>query len=512
MYLITSSGKIVTHQTKLKGFCINNPVDQRRISFFQKLKIKHMNSNKIYLGTTVLLSFLSICDFSCQKEVSHSDSEITTEAQTTAQGNRPDDPGFAENDMVMYWNEKAAIVNEGRITNPLSKAYRFAMIEIAVHDALNSIKPKFQCYALTGVREKKASPDAAVASAAYWSIKLMNLQSAAVPLSTIDRWYNESLANIPDGEAKELGIALGKQSAEAIIANRSSDNFAAAIANYPLADGVAPGEYRSTLPFSNPGQPKTKVHSKWGVLLKPFAVESNSQFRPGAPYAVNSPEYTADFNETKSKGALVGHNRTAEETEMGIFWSETFSFSWNRFARNALQIKKMDAWKTARLFALLHTAIIDATCGVFEAKYHYFFWRPETAIRLADIDGNPNTVGDANWLPSYPFTPNPSNPAMTIHTPPNPHYPAAWPAYGGAATEVMRLLFETDHLSIDQTSPGLPGVTRHYSSFSQAARENTVSRIYVGYQFRTFCMAGEEQGNQIGNYVFNHRFQENEDE
>ena len=457
------------------------------------------------METTKLLHFgsmtLLIATFSlssCKKEVAN---ESVTDQKANISGTTLH--GFAENDMVMYWNEKASIVLNSP-GSPPSKSRYFAIIEIAVHDALNSIKPKFETYALKNSREKKANPDAAVASAAYWTIKGMNVQGS----QPVDDWYTESLATIPDGENKELGIALGKKSADAIIANRATDNFSIANQQLPFADGVAPGEYRSTLPFSNDGMLKIKALREWGTVMAPFVTESNSQFRPAAPYAVNSPEYLADYNEVKAKGARVGHNRTADEDEDGRFWVEISAFGWNRFARNIIASKKMDAWRTARLFALMHTAMVDGVSGCFEAKYHYFYWRPETAIRLGENDGNANTLGDATWLPSYVESPNTSNPAMNVNTPPIPDYPSAHATFGGAASEILRLFFGTDKISIDQTSPTTPGITRHYSTLSQAAKENSLSRIYVGFHFRNAVVKGQTMGQDIANYVFTHSFKE----
>lgn len=459
-----------------------------------------MKQVKITLLPAITLLMIAIWNSSCQKEKTQ---EITE--PTSSMNQKKGSPGFVENDMVLYWNAKAAIVLSGAF-NPPSQSRYFAMIQIAVHDALNSIKPKYQRYALLNKREKIASPDAAVASAAYHTITKLNVQASHPVLD----WYNECLNNIPDGESEDLGIALGEAAADAIISMRSTDNFAIANQQLPVPDGINPGEYKSTLPFSNPGMPKIKALHQWGTLMAPFVVQNNSQFRPKAPFPVNSSQYKTDYEEVKAKGARAEHTRTPDETEIGVFWVEQASSGWNRFARNMISSKKMDAWRTARLFALMHTAMTDGISGCFEAKYHYFYWRPETAIRLGDNDGNNNTTGDANWLPSYTEIPNP-NPSMNVYTPPIPDYPSAHAAFGGVAAEVLRLFFGSDKIAVDQTSPTLPNVTRHYSSISQAAWDNSTSRVYVGYHFRNACLEGEKQGRQIGNYVFNHSFQETDD-
>ena len=455
-------------------------------------------------------AFLVIALFvlSCKKDISTETADLNI---SSAAANALSQKGFVENDMVMFWNEKASQVMDVPVSPP-AQARFFAIIQIAVHDALNSIKPKFETYALKNVHEKNADPNAAIASAAYWTIKGMNLPSAnpsfTFPnLSQLDGWYSQSLLTIPDGESKQLGLELGKQAADAIIANRSTDNFLAANVQIAQPDGVAPGEYRSTLPFSLPGMPPVKALHQWGTQMAPFVTESNSQFRPVAPYSINSIEYLNDFNEVKSKGARINHNRSADEDEIGRFWVERSSIGWNRFARNVVSSKKVDAWKTARLFALLHTAMADAISGTFEAKYHYFYWRPETAIRLGDADGNSNTAGDADWLPSYTEGPNP-NPAMNMYTPPIPDYPSAHASFGGAAAEILKLFFSSDKISINQASPMTPGVVRQYSSIAQAARDNSLSRIYVGYHFRNAALKGEQQGKEIAGYVFGNSFRE----
>lgn len=411
---------------------------------------------------------------------------------------RPDDPGFAENDMVLNWNQKAITVATGPITPPAQHRY-LAMIHIAMHDALNSVKPKYETYALNNHRVQFANPDAAVASAAYHTIIALNLTTAHPVLT----WYNESLATIPDGESKELGKTLGQAAANAIIANRAADNFSIANLQLPQPDGDEPGEYRSTLPFSNVGMPKIKALHQWGTQMKPFVMTSNSQFRPIPPDPVNSLQYVSDYNEVKLKGGRAIHTRTPDESEIGVFWVERSALGWNRFARYILETKKLDAWRTARLFALMHTAMADAATASFEAKYYYFYWRPETAIRLGDSDGNPLTAGEATWLPS-----NMETPPAGIYTPPIPDYPSLHAGYGGAAGTILQKFFGEDNVSVPQTSTTLPGVVRNYNSITKAMRDNSLSRIYVGYHFRKAVIEGERQGKELANYVFENSFKE----
>jgi hypothetical protein len=217
----------------------------------------------------------------------------------------------------------------------------------------------------------------------------------------------------------------------------------------------------------------------------------------GQPYAINSSDYTKDFNEIKTLGAATGSTRTAEQTQIGLFWLENAPLGWNRIARNLAIQYHLDAWKTARLLALVQLAEADANIACFESKFFYNFWRPITAVRLAATDGNPNTAGDPAWD------------VLAPPTPPIPDYPSNHATNGGAAAEVLKDFFEKDNISFDATSNSLPGITRHYNSFSQATRDNSLSRIYVGYHFRNAVMKGEEQGRKIGKWVIAHTLQEN---
>ncbi|MEO7446354.1 MAG: vanadium-dependent haloperoxidase [Ferruginibacter sp.] len=452
------------------------------------------------------LSLLCIILSSCQKDAK----EMLYEKSGTAslQGKQPLDPGFAKNDMVMYWNDKVATVLSGPINQPTRTRY-FAMIQIAVHDALNNIKPKYQRYALTNEREQFASPDAAVASAAYWGIIGLNRQ-VGFP---VDTWYNESLATIPDGESKELGKTLGKHAAEAIIANRANDGFSQTIlVSFTPPNGTNPGEYRSTLTAVN-YVPTTSLFPfrllhNWGTVTRPYVIEGNAQFRPAGPYAVNSNEYTSDFNEVKIKGGRVGGIRSAEEEKIAKFYSENRpSILWNNFVRKAIDNKKLDAWKTARLFALIHVCMAESINSVFNAGYYYYSWRPETAIRLAANDGNVNTEADPAWLPFLSETPTSATPLV-------PGYPNGFAAYAGTSAEILRLFFNSDETSIyittTSTNPAVPDPkpSFHYSSFSQAARDNSLSMIYSGWDFRKSALDGEAMGRQIADYVYTHHFLE----
>ena len=447
--------------------------------------------------------FFIFCLASCKKDFQYDEN---AEYPGVKMGKKSDH-GFADNDMVMYWNEKVATVLAVPMNQP-TRTRLIAIMQIAVHDALNSIKPKFERYALLNEREQFASPDAAVASAAYWAIKGLNRQGS-FPLDT---WYNESLSSIPDGESKELGKALGKKAADAIITRRANDGFTKTIlTSVNPANGVNPGEYRSTVTAVNSVPTQNifpfRIYHNWGTVTVPYVIESNQQFRPGGPYPVNSPEYTADFNEVKTKGARIGSTRTAEEEKMAKFWSENRpSIFWNNIVRKAINNKKLDAWKTARLFALTHVSMAESINSIFDSYYFFYSWRPETAIRLAATDGNNNTEADPAWLPFLSETPTSVSPAL-------PGYPSSFAAYGGTTAEILRLFFNSDETSIDITTSTInaavtePKPSFHFSTFSEAASSNSLSMIYAGWDFRKSVLDGETMGRQIANYVFNNSFQ-----
>ena len=201
---------------------------------------------------------------------------------------------------------------------------------------------------------------------------------------------------------------------------RSVDGYDTPLVDPNYQEGAAPGEYRYT-----PGTPFAFVPGL-GEDLTPFVLEDGSQFRPGPPYSLTSGKYAADVNEIQHLGGddvTTPSDRTADQTEIALFWVESSPLAWNRIARTVADAEGLDPWESARLFGLLNLAMVDGYIGSFEAKYHYRFWRPVTAIRLADIDGNPATTADPTWTP-------------LLENPPIPEYDSGHAVEGGAAAEV----------------------------------------------------------------------------
>ena len=406
-------------------------------------------------------------------------------------------------DAVTAWNAnagKAAIAacmppND----DPLHESRLYAMAHVAIHDALNAIDRRSRPYAFSARASRGASPDAAVAAAARdVLVALLNQLPAIFPpecgvagVASVEADYAAALGAIPDGRAKTRGIEVGKAAAAAILALRAADGADTPLIVTDYPQGTNPGEYRFT-----PGTPFAFAPG-WGDVT-PFVLRDSSQFRPGPPYAVTSRKYTADFVEVKrlgGDGITTPSARTPEQTEIALFWLESSPLQWNRIARTVSATTRLDLWEQARLYGLLNVALADGYIGSFDTKYHYNYWRPVTAIQTADSDGNPSTSADPTWTP-------------LVTTPPVPDYDSAHSVEGGAAAKVLRRFFGTDHISFQTCSLTLPPgrtctdptpVLRRYTSFSQAAAENGLSRILNGFHFRKAVDEGIDHGSKIGN-------------
>ena len=412
--------------------------------------------------------------------------------------------GSAGADAVIAWNanagEAAIAACISPTEDPLHESRMYAMTHVAIHDALNAIDRRSHPYAWDGRAKRRTSPDAAVAAAARdVLVALLSEIPAPFPpacgmagVESVEADYEAALDAISDGRAKTRGVEVGQAAAAAILDLRAADgsNTPLIVTDYP--QGTAPGEWRFT-----PGFPFAFAPG-WADVT-PFVLRDSSQFRPGPPYALTQRKYTADFNEVKrlgGDGITTPSERTADQTEIARFWLESSPLQWNRIARGVAARAGLDLWESARLFALLNMALADGYIGTFETKFQaYNYWRPVTAIQLADTDGNPDTSADPNWTPLDP-------------TPPIPDYDSGHSVEGGAAAQVLQRFFGTDRVRFEVCSMTLPAgstcgdptpVFRSYSSFSQAREENGLSRILVGFHFRKAVKEGINHGRRIGN-------------
>jgi hypothetical protein len=407
-------------------------------------------------------------------------------------------------DAVTDWNANAGKPASVGCNIGTHESRMYAMMHIAIHDALNAIDRRYQPYLLDVPETPEVSVEAAVATAARDVLVPLlgqlppELFAACIPaaIAGVEADYVAALNAIADGTSKAQGIAIGRAAADVVLALRMADGSDTPIFDFNYPDGTEPGEYRSPPGFP----PNFAAAPGWGNVT-PFVLKDGAQFRPGPPYAVTSKKYTADFNEVKRRGVKEGSTRTPEETQIAYFWLGSAPLQWNRIARTVSAAAGLNTWENGRLFALLNMALADGYIGSWETKYHYNYWRPQTAIRLAESDGNPDTDADPDWEPLDP-------------TPPLPDYDSAHSVEGGAAAAVLQRVFETDQNSFSACSLSLPlaaercggahEVQRSYSSFSQAASENGVSRILVGYHFRKAVEEGITHGRKIGKWAVNH--------
>ena len=405
-----------------------------------------------------------------------------------------------EPEIALKWDEALGLAVDNKMGQS-AQARIYAMVTLAMHDALNNIIPKYETYALPynhlnaeGISKENISEiaDAAVSQSAH------DVLVALFPASSVnaDNLLATCLSEIEDSPLKEKGIAIGKEAASAMLMRRKNDP---AFGFVTYSHGTEPGVHQANyLPYAVANPPVWPANAAHIPLdgFAPFGIVSGNQFRPNAPYAINSPEYAADYNEVKKLGCTACPDRTPEQTEIGAFWKENPSGLVNRLARALAMTEKLNGWETARLQALIHMAQFDANIASFESKYFYHYWLPVTAIRAGDNDGNDNTQGDATWTPKFGPPPTPdhvSTPASAL----------------GSSGEVFKRFFGKDNISFTLTNPfDTPGVERSYTSFSTASHEAALARIYIGSHFRNSCIEGEKQGRKIGKYVFENNLQE----
>jgi membrane-associated phospholipid phosphatase len=388
--------------------------------------------------------------------------------------------------VVRGWTTTSNDPYEGRIvpSQPPMVARNLAMIQTAMFDAINAVSGAYHGYALDIVPQTEVSTIAAAATAAYDVAS--SIYTAAKERAIWDASLAESLATVPDGDAKTQGIALGKQAATAMLARRAND----------LRDAV-PGHWNRTEPDDLP-----PLLPQW-PSLKPFILTSGSQFRPEAPPSLGSAEYAQAVDQVMSLGSVNSATRTSEQTQIAIFWADgagtaTPPGHWNRIATDVLLERGDSLLENARTMALLNLAMADAGIASWDAKYHYDLWRPIDAIREADQDGNASTIADPTWIP-------------LLKTPPFPAYTSGHSTFSGAAASVLTALLGDNvsfTSSIDpQNAPSQRPLaedqlfSRQFTSFNQAAAEAGMSRIYGGIHFDFDNVAGREAGTQVAQYV-----------
>jgi hypothetical protein len=378
--------------------------------------------------------------------------------------------------VITDWDEKALVVVTPMAslatTSPYMAQRMMGMVHAAMFDAVNSIERRYRPYLEQLPADPTTSKEAAAAAAAAAVLATIDQKTAGemkIALATY-------LASIPDGAAKAEGVKLGEAVAAKVLEARASDGSDAPDAYRP---STTPGVYVPTA---------ITISSMW-PNMKPFAIARPSQFRPNPPISLESKEWATDYNELKDYGGLTSTKRTAQQTETARFWLVGPPVAYHPFVRQLVIAKQLGVVDSARFMALVSLSLTDAIIAVLDAKYHYNFWRPITAIRNGDIDGNPATDREATWQP-------------IANTPMHPEYPCAHCIQSGSVAGVVKAVFGTvDIPEIAMTSPTLPGVTHRWTNMTAFAEEIANARIWSGFHYRFSTRVGTEMGLQVGEYV-----------
>ena len=389
--------------------------------------------------------------------------------------------GTVRADAVLDWNVIALRTTAVAAFNPPVESRNLAIVHAAMFDAVNSIIGDYHPYAVQISAPLGASPDTAAAAAAHFAlVRLYPAQQA-----TLDAAFDTSLEQIPDGPAKADGIAVGEAVAEQMLALRANDGSDAAIVA-PYTPGSQPGDWIPTPPAFRPA-----LDPGWGSV-QTFFLHAASQFRPGPPPELMSPQYTRDFNEVKEIGSATSSTRSQAQTDLARFWVATAPQNWNPAARQVAVARGLTLSQNARLFAVLNLAGADAFIACWDAKFTYNQWRPVTAIRAADTDGNPETVADPEWTP-------------LLVTPPFPDYIAGHATYAGAAKAVLKHIFgKSPAVVMNLTSATAPGVIETYTTFDDIAEGVVNARVWGGIHWRTSTVEGERVGERVGRLAVLH--------
>jgi hypothetical protein len=381
---------------------------------------------------------------------------------------------------VIVWDQNAqTAIWDYAQQQPQVQARSFAMVHGAVYDAVNAISGKpYQPYLSAPSANGRESVDAAVGTAAFKVlVSLFPSQQ-----DRLQQQYDDYMAGIPAGLAKVRGTAVGDRTAAAMITARQNDG---AFGDEAWPVGTQPGQWRPT--------PPTNANATaWVGHLKPFLIPSVSMFRSSGPPALTSAQYARDFNEVKTIGAVNSTTRTLDQTQAAIWWHDRHLGEWE-IKRQLATGQRLSTLQTARMFALVDLSEADATSACYNEKGAWLFWRPVTAIQLADTDGNPNTAADPAWMP-------------LLVTPPHPDFTSGHTCFTAASMSALAYFFGRNDIQFSAFSSA-SGTTRTFNSFSGAIAEVIEARIWGGIHTRTADIEGAKIGLRTTAYAVTHYFQ-----
>jgi hypothetical protein len=395
---------------------------------------------------------------------------------------------------ALDWNTIA--VNTVRAATPakfqIEGLIYMSYVQAAVYDAVTAINGRYAPYHDLGLNARGASPRAAVAAAAYTTLSYYFPAQAQSLASTYTNYIADTLKLIPL-KAKFAGVAVGAAAAQDMIVSRIGDGRDAPVST-PF--GVAP-QPMGTWVFAPPPSIQS-AQTPWVAALRPFLLDDASQFRAAPPPALTSPEYARGVTETMTMGGAASTARTAAQTAIGQFWNANVINQYNQLFRDTATKHEFDLVDTVRLLAMGNMVGADAGIGCMDSKYHYLLWRPISAIRNADLDGNAATTAAAGWTP-------------LLVTPNHPEYPAAHGCVTSAEAEVLRDVLKTNDIQIDMAGATAGGTTlttsRHYATVDDLEKEIVDARVYAGLHYRFSGEAGVALGKQVAQWDLEHGFQ-----
>src|SRR5450755_2163347 len=384
--------------------------------------------------------------------------------------------------VISDWNALAVTTFGADPTKvPQETALYVGFVQAAVYNAVVGIEGRYKPYRFNVRAPHGTSAQAAAVAAAHKVLVTYSPYAQA----TLDAAYAMSLAQIPDGQAKTRGVAFGIRAADNLIVMRTNDGRNAPVL---FSQPPAPGVWRPTPPAFLP------MAVPWMGAVTPLLLRSGAQFgEPGPPPALTSARYTRDFREVKALGSATSTARTPEQTSTALFFSGNAAAQFNAALRDQMTVRHPDIVDAARMFAAVDMSAADAIISAWHAKYLYGFWRPITAIRLADTDGNPATTADPSWTP-------------LLTTPPYPEYVSGYSTLTGAFTRALADTLDTRHLQLTLISTAVPGAVRNYDS-GRALRNDVVdARVWLGIHFRSADTGGVEMGQRLADWALDHYF------
>jgi hypothetical protein len=393
------------------------------------------------------------------------------------------DPG-----VISDWNALAVDTLNGDTTKFGPEPFLYmGFVHAAIYDAVVGVHRRYEPYRFTARAPRGASARAAAVAAAH---KILVTYSPYAQAS-LDAAYAASLAQLPDGWSKDAGVRFGTRVADNLIALRANDGRNAPIL---FTQPPAPGVWRPTPPAFAP------MIDPWLGAVTPLLVRSGKQFGdPGPPAALTSVAYTRDFNEVKALGSATSTQRTAEQTATALFYSGNAAAQFNAALRDQVVVRHPDLVEAARMFAAVDMSAADTLISVWYAKLKYGFWRPDTAITLADTDGNPATVADPAWTPLRP------DPAY-------PDWVSGYSAQAGSFTRALAGALRTRDLQLTLISTAVPGAVRHYDSGAALRSDVVNGRMWLGIHFRAADETGSRMGQRIADWVLARYFKPVEDD